>query len=658
MDKLFLDFETYCDLDIKEVGLYKYLAHPSFHPWCCGYALNDESPYMWTTESLEGVFGEFLQDPSIKLVAYNAEFELGVINTVWPEFNVTSERMIDVMALACSYGYSLGLDKFCGAMGLPVGKDKKGTALIRKLCMPQKKTAFNTEGRWYPDTAPKDFEGLYDYCKTDVEIMRDAYNRLPSDDLTALEQLIWRHTVLQNQRGLPIDVDTARAVRHMLRVYNIEMQKELSTLTDGAVRTGKQVKKIREYLEDREDVVLPNLKAETVAEVLRDGGLPPVATRVLEIRQLLAHSSTAKFDSMVNREHEGRVHGNLAYHWAHTGRFAGRGLQIHNLPVATLDDPEDAIDKFQTYKLDTIQESYPNVNHTASALIRPSIKASEGKKLLVVDYTSIENVFLHWVAGDMKTLKDFSNGIDQYKRYASRRFDVDYDDVTKEQRTYAKPCVLGLGYGGAEGALIHVAKGYGIELDRAKAKVDVKFYRKKLYPMIPTLWYEVFNLAKETIASREPNVLITKTTRIEFRYAGGYLFILLPSGRRLAYPSVETNSTWVVNVKGKPVQFEAGISYVGLKNGIWGRHGIHPGLMTENIIQGLARDCLCYGTLCAEQGGYPVLATVHDEAICEVPDNSSYTVEELSELLCTLQAWSADVPVSAEGYEAYRYRKE
>ena len=179
-----------------------------------------------------------------------------------------------------------------------------------------------------------------------------------------------------------------------------------------------------------------------------------------------------------------------------------------------------------------------------------------------------------------------------------------------------------------------------------------------MYTKIPKLWYAVFTKAKMAIESREPQILIMPTTQVEFRYAGGYLFIILPSGRRIAYPMARANDTWIVTVKGRPVQFEAGISYVGLKNGVWGRHGIHPGLMTENIVQGLARDTLCYGMLCAEQGGYPVILSVHDEILTEVPDNSGYTVEELSALACTLQSWSKDIPISASGYEGYRYKKE
>lgn len=658
MQKLFLDFETYCDLPLDQVGTYKYVNHPSFHPWCACWAFNNGPVNLWRHGESLGILSDAMLDPDIKFVSYNAEFELAVINAAWPQYEVTSDKFIDVMALACTFGYPLNLDKFCAAIGSPTGKDKKGRALIKKLCVKQKPTAFNPDGRWFPDTAPEDFQDLYEYCAQDVLAMREAYNRLPAEKLSAMETLVWRHTVLQNQRGLPIDIKTVRHIRNVLLVYNKERRKELYSVTKGHVQTGKQVKKIREFLH-MQGVRLQNLQAGTVAKVLeKPERLPPVAIRVLELRQLLAHSSTAKFDRMFLSEYLGRVYGNLAYHWAHTGRFAGRGMQIHNLPRATLDDPVATIEMIWDANYQAFIAAYPNVNATCSALIRPCIQASKGYKLIVCDYKSIENVILHWLAGDHKTLEDFRNGIDQYKRYASRRFKVDYDDVTKEQRTYSKPCVLGLGFGGAEGALIYVAKDYGIELDKKAAKVDVNFYRKVLYPMIPKLWYAIYNKAKTAIVSGDPQILILPYTRLEFRYAGGYLFILLPSGRRLSYPQARANDVWIRTIKGRPVQFEAGISYVGLKDNIWDRHGIHPGLMTENIVQGLARDVLCYGSLCAEQGGYPVLATVHDEIITETPDNSGYNIEELCELACTLRSWAKDMPISAEGYEANRYRKE
>ena len=236
---------------------------------------------------------------------------------------------------------------------------------------------------------------------------------------------------------------------------------------------------------------------------------------------------------------------------------------------------------------------------------------------------------------------------------------MEYEDVTDEMRTYAKPCVLGLGYGGAEAALISVAAGYGVVLTRKEAKVDVNFYRKQQYPLVPKLWYAVFNMAKKAIDTREPLVFNDGSpTRLEFRCAGGYLFILLPSGRRLSYPQVEINSTWIITVKKRPIQMEAAISYMGLKDNIWMRIGIHPGRMIENIVSGLARDILCYGALCADQGGYPIIATVHDEALTEVDDTDDYTLAEFGGLMCILQEWSKTIPVSFNGYEGYRFKKD
>ncbi len=657
MTKLFLDTETYCDLSIKDVGVKKYVNHPSFHILCCAYAFDDGPVHIWRQGNNPSVLWKAITDPEIKILAYNAEFDMRVLQATWPSAHLTSAKFIDVMAVACACGYSLSLDKFCIAIGAEYKKNKDGVRLINKLCIEQKQTAFNPDGKWTPETAPEDFKKLYKYCMDDVEAMRSAYKLLPREDLPAMETLIWRHTLSQNDRGLPVDIQTVKTIRIMLNIFNKELKNELSELTNGQVTTGKQVKRIREFL-DYQGVSVPNLQAHTVADLLDKGGLPPVAMRVLEIRQLLAMSSTAKFDKLYAMNLEDRVHGNLRYHWAHTGRFAGRGFQIHNLPRAKHENPEEVIELLRECDYDKMIEKFPKLNEAASALIRPIVCAPKGKKLIVADYTSVENVFLHWAAGDSQTTEDFRNGVDQYKRYASRRFKVDYDEVTKEQRTYAKPCVLGLGYGGAEGALMRVAHDYGLTLSPKEAQIDVDFYRRKLYPMIPKFWYAVFNKAKAAIKSREPQILITKTTQFEFRYAGGYLFIILPSGRRISYPQARADDEWGVEVKGKSFYMSAQISYMGLKENAWLRLDIHPGLMTENIIQAMARDYLCYGCLCVEQGGYPVIATVHDEVICETPDNNDYTIEELVSLFCTPQNWSKDVPVSADGYEGYRYKKD
>lgn len=644
--RIYLDFETYSDLDLKKVGMYKYMNHSSFTVWCAAYAV-DDAPVQLITDI--NYLATIL--PGAKIYAHNAEFEWYTLKKLG--YDISLKDMIDTQGLASLFGYPLGLNNFCKALNLPVLKDAKGTRLINKLCKPQKKTIKNPSGRWYPSTAPKDFQDLYDYCKQDVEVMRMAVKRLPMEELPPLEQYVWGHTVMQNARGIKIDTEAVGAIIRALTEFKKQGERELWVATDGSVQTAKQLDKMKKWLNDW-GLNVTDLTKGTVDQLLKES-LQPECRRVLELRQQLAHSSVAKFDKMQQMVGEdGRVRGNLTYYAAHTGRFAGRGLQVHNLPRAQVKNPEGVISDFKTYAYKVLVEKYPDINATASKLIRAMIISEDGKNLIVADYSSVENVVLHWAAGDAKTTQDFENGLCQYTVYSAARLGITYDQVTKEQRTQSKPDVLGLGYGGGYRALISVAAGYGVDLKPHEAQGRVNFYRNK-YKMIPRFWKTVFDKAKAAIETKDPQVLLTPTIKLEFRCAGGYLFILLPSGRRLSYPQVKLNAMWYIKVKGKKVSMSADISYMGVKSGVWMRIGTHPGMLVENIIQAVARDLLVYGLLCDEQAGYKILMSVHDEAIAEGEDE---TVDDFCSYLCMKPKWATIIPLRAEGYVSKRYRKD
>lgn len=649
--KLFLDFESYGEFDIKQTGAYRYIAHESFHVWCCAFAFDNEDIQIWKNDCvLPKRLHEALEDSSVHIYAHNAEFDRGVLKKMG--YDIPLKRWVDSQALAGSFGYPLSLDKFCKALGLSEGKDSKGTRLINKLCKVQKKTIKNPTGRWYPATAPRDFQELYAYCKNDVRVMRKAVKKLPAEQLSHLEQYIWTHTIMQNERGVGIDAESVKVIRKRLLEFKRHSEATLDVITGGMVKTGKQVAKMKEFLQDY-GLAVPNLTKNTV-DIWLKKKIPIACREVLELRKQLAHSSTAKYDKMLQMAGRGnRVKGNLVYYGSHTGRFASRGLQIHNLPRGQVDDPEEVISDFKKLSYQDLVVKYPDINAVASKLIRSMIIAQGDNNLLVADYTSIENVVLHWAAGDEKTTQDFRDGLCQYKVYSAARLGIKYENVTKEQRNLSKPDVLGLGYGGGYRALVQVAAGYGVTLSQEEAQERVNFYRNK-YKLIPAFWRSVFKKAKEAIETEDPQILITPNITLEFRCAGGYLFILLPSGRRLSYPQVKLDSVWYITVKGKQIPMSSDISYMGVKSGAWLRIGTHPGMLVENIIQALARDLLVYGLLCAEQAGYKIIMSVHDEAIAE---EAQTDIENFCEYLCVRPKWAQTLPLKAEGYVSKRYKK-
>lgn len=653
MEKLWIDFETYSDLDIKEVGLYKYVDHSSFRSWCLAWAIDDEEIQLWVSDTSFYPLHLFeaLDNANIKIYAHNAEFEQAVLYKIG--FEIPLKRFVDTAALAASFGYPIGLDKFCKALGLPISKDTNGTRLLNKLCKPQKKTIKNTSGRWYPDTAPNDFYLLYRYCKNDVHVMREAVKLLPKQELSFFEQYVWGHTVLQNERGIQIDIKSVKNIIAALQEFKQDGEKQLQIATGGSVQTAKQVQKMKNFLQS-EGIQISNLSKATVEEYLQKK-IPKACREVLELRKQLAHSSVAKFEKMISMcGNDERIRGNLVYYGGHTGRFAGRGLQVHNLPRARFENPEEVINIFSTESYQNIVKDYPDINATASRLIRPMITAKKDHQLIVADYSSIENVILHWAAGDKKTTEDFENGLCQYRVYSAKRLGIPYDEVTKKQRAQSKPDVLGLGYGGGANALMSVAAGYGVKLNRNAAQHRVNFYRNT-YKEVTRFWRQVFSKARLAVVTLEPQFLITPNITLEFRANSGYLFIKLPSGRWLSYPKIEVDAVWEINVDGRTVPMTAALSYMGVKNGAWLRIGTHPGKLVENIIQAMARDILVYGLMFAEQSGYEIIMSVHDEGIAESKDG---TVENFCKYMCMKQEWAKTLPLRAEGYAAKRYRKE
>jgi len=684
MNKLFIDFETYCDLDIKKVGAYKYINHSSFHPWCMAYAFDDKPIQLWKypnsfpTHLLEAILFDI-----VSIYAHNAEFEWLILNKLGFKDTLKYTRFVDVMALAGTFGYPLSLDGFTKAVGLSSGKTAGSTRLLNKLCKRQKKTAFNTTGKWTPQTTPKDFTKLYDYCMNDVTIMRRAVKRLPQDKLSKFEQFVWGHTVKQNSRGVCIDVNAVKNIIIVMREFKKRSEQELQIATGGSVQTGKQIAKIKNFLWSI-GVQIPDLTADTVNEYLatphagkfenmidiktvdqyivtKAKELPEAARQVLELRRQLAHSSTAKFDRMIDMEIDNILYGMLKYFGAHTGRYAGTGVQLHNLPRASLGSEHEVnlvIAAFNSCIYDIIIVRHPDINATASKLIRSMIIAKPKHKLIVSDYVSIENVLLHWCADDKKTVQEFRDKKDQYKTFASARFKIPYDEVTKKQRQYAKPCILGLGYGGSVNALLRIATTHGVSMTYKQAESEVKFYRYKKYPKIPKFWYAIYNKAVEAIATGDAQILWNDNVKIEFRHENDYLKIKLPSGRTLWYPQAKLNYSWTIVVEGRPVQMTGKMSYMGVKNKQWMRVKTHPGFLVENIIQAMARDILVYGAMCAEQAGYPILFSVHDELISETKNDNTHNINEFNKLICIRQSWAESLPLHAAGYESQRYKKE
>lgn len=650
-----LDFETYCDVDLKVTGAYRYVFDQSFDPLCLAVSIDFAEPFLWVKGDPPPYdFVQVMNDPTYVITAYNAGFERYVINRIGksllglkrlPPVN----RYRDTQALARFFGLPANLEKCGEALGLDVQKYKTGKDLINKLCRPKKPTKAAPWTRWTPATAPDDFENLYKYCLQDVRVEQEILKTLPHHKLSDFLQIVWQHTVIQNERGLYIDKILVEQIVKVLAEWKDKTEKELSRFTDGYITTGNQRERFIKLCKIW-GYSLPDLKADTLKRVMGFEDTPDNIKNLLNYRKLLSKNSTAKFNRIGQcLNADGTVKDNLFFYGANTGRYAGRGFQMHNLPRSQADDPEKLMHAFHTGLAAVEIEFGSDVMAQASKLIRPCVHAPPGYDLIVSDYSSIENRYLHWLAQDEATINEFRKGLDQYKTFAASLFNIRYEDVTDTQRKRVKPTVLGLGYMMGVNKYIQTAEGYGVILTQEQAQADLDFYRHK-YKKVVQLWYRLYDAALDAVRVG----VTTKYSYIKFIPKHGRLFMRLPTGRLLCYHNPKVELQVMPWGQEKPVLTAMGVDPY-TKN--WERLPISPGRLTENAVQGGSWDVLANGAINAERAGYTIVGSVHDEPISIVKDGWG-SVEEFSKLICQMPKELRTLPLKAEGYRAKRYRKD
>jgi DNA polymerase len=645
MLKLKLDTETYCEADIKQIGGFAYTAHPTTKLICLSYQIDDSPVACWDarTEDPPEDFVNALSQVSLGqgyAYAFNATFDLRILRHIvsrqWELPEVPLERWRDVQAICARFKVPQSLRNAAVALKCDHKKLVTGSALVRKCC---------TAGG--PTPTEQDFQELMLYCNRDVEVMSEIMSRLPVDYLTPMEQEVWQMTYEMNDRGVPVDRTEIRAIIKYLKIYMEGQVKILPQLTKGLVSTPGQLQKIKQFCKDK-GVDLPNLQAETVEETLERTDIPEVVKEVLKLRQELSQSSTKKFITLDQMYNNGVVQGNLNYHGAGTGRWAGRGFQYHNLPRAKVEDPDAVITNF--INRDIIDDPVSK----AKAVIRSMIKAPEGKCLIVSDYSSIENRVLAWLAHDTETLGGFRNNFDQYKDMASFVFNKDYDDIIGPERQLGKALVLGCGYGMSSYRFVVAAKTFGIIQTPEQAKFAVDAYRKK-YDKVVRMWYALSDTVKRALRFPGQSYSTNRCECVVKKDKQGFVWlrIVLPSGRALMYMNPR-----ITEGKYGPTVVYRGVNPTTYK---FSDKELTPGLLAENVTQASARDILCEGMLNIHKN-YPefeLVLCVHDEAGALISEDiaNPETLELFNQQLCCYREYRKDLPLAAEGYIARRYRK-
>lgn len=669
LDKIHMDFETFSESNLKNVGSSRYARDPSTEVICLSYAFNNDEPLLWIPgdNPPNDLLDEIHHCNEVGFYAWNSAFEINIWNHVchrmfdWPI--IPLENWYDVQAIALNFAMPAELEQCGEVLDLDIQKDKRGKYLISKLCKLQKKTKKDPYTRWTTETHPELFKEMYDYCRQDVRTEREILKQFPWE-LPPQELALWRLTVQKNERGIPIDRDLVNCIVEITDEYIEDVSQGVNFLTGGAIETINQRDKILEWCE-LQGYELPDLTAGTVEKSIEDPVINefPKVKALLEIRALAGKSSIKKFTKIQEALcDDDKVRDCLKYHKATTGREGGRLIQPQNLPRAVVDEKEkdkvkliqkteDTIELFKTLTYEEILTELEDIMHAAASMIRPSIQATPGHRFVVSDYSSVENRVVCWLAGQWDILEKIDDGVDMYKDMASDLYNMAYEDIGKDskERRHGKLTILGCGYGMGWKTFkndCEVKQGFKISTKESKYTIDI--FRGK-YDKVVKLWYGLKDAAVDATINQGT---ITHYRNIQFMHVNNYLFMILPNGKSIAYyrARVENEMTsWGASYKLVHDGFIPGTKK-------WGTVMITPGRLAENASQATSREILMEAWIDVEKADYPVFLTVHDELVCELK-NGVGSLDELNTMMCNRADCYEGLPLKAAGFEAERYRK-
>ena len=634
MPVLHLDIETYSDLDLPEVGLYRYASDPSTEILMLGWAIDDGPVELFDlAHGWPGRLRKALSSPTTNVCAFNAQFERVMLRDCL-KIDIPIERWHCTMVHGFALGFSGGLGAQAQAVGVDQQKMEEGRKLIQRFSKPQPDN--RKVRRWTRDNDPENWALFGAYCRQDVETERalqEFYDQYPLPDQVWAD---WELDQLINDRGLPVDrrlVDQALLYADETRKSLLDEIYDLTGLQNPNSNT-----QLLAWLQDH-GLDIDNLQAATVARKLKSKSTGPLCRRVLELKQQLAKSSVSKFDAFAAAtDRDDRIRGTLQYLGAsRTGRWGGRLIQPQNFPR-----PPKGIDVANVIAAILTGRPIDNPLHSLSAALRGVFKAGKGKTLVVADLAGIEGRVLPWLCSFDEKLKKIEDGLDMYKVAAAGIYRINYEAVSDEQRTVGKVCELALGYQGSVNALNTMANAYGLPpYTEQDGYPIVQAWRMANKP-ITQFWNACQRAAR--LAIRNRNITYT-AGKLVFIADANFLMMILPSGRTLYYY--------------QPMQDENSISYMGLNQYTrkWERTDTYGGKFAENATQAVSRDILVHGMRLVEDYGFQIVGHVHDEIITEQRPAKKRSAAVLSNLMSTRPSWAPDLPLAAQGFEADRYRK-
>lgn len=663
MIHLSIDLETYSDVNLKKAGLYRYVQSPAFEILLFAYSF-DGAP----TQVIDMAQGEkiplevihALTDPQCLKHAYNAAFEWYCLSK-YMGAQLPPSQWRDTMLHGLYAGYTAGLDATGRALGIPEDKQKltTGKALIRYFCVPCKPTKANGgRTRNYPHHDPEKWALFKTYNGQDVVAEMEIERRLSVFPVPDFIQKQWETDLLINARGVAVDMDFCEGALELGETIRAQLTDEAVQLS--GLQNPNSVKQLARWLSAETGDDITTLRKETIKELLGRDNADHVQ-RMLEIRQELGKTSTKKYDAIEAAVcDDGRVRGLLQFYGANrTGRWAGRLVQVQNLPRTYTEPLEFARELVKGRKLDALRTVYGSPNDTLSQLIRTAFVAAPGNVLIDADFSAIEARVISWLADEEWRLEVFRTHGKIYEASASQMFGVPLERIKKGNPEYSlrqrgKVAELALGYQGGVPAMRQMDTGKLLaDLSDEEIKDIVDKWRNT-NPKIRNLWYS-FNDAAIRVIQNGGSLRVrccTFARECDCIRGTTCMTISLPSGRKLYYvePAVGENR-W-----GGP-----SITYMGVNDkNKWGRIETYGGKLVENVVQAIARDCLAQAIEHLEAAGLPVVFHIHDEVVIDTAafDTNDAMLDKVVKIMSTPIPWAEGLPLGADGWVGAFFKKD
>ena len=649
MKKLSCDIETFSDVDLIRCGVYKYADSPDFEMLLFAYAADDGDVHIIDIaggEELPEKIIQAIKSDTVVKTAYNAQFERVCLSRYLklPEGEYLNPQSWYCTAVqAAELALPLSLADVGSVLGLERQKMTEGKELIKYFCVPCKPTKSNgNRTRNRPCHDINKWETFKKYCMRDVDVERQIADKLKMYPIRDEEHRLYVLDQIINDRGVLVDSELAEQAVKLNSIQTTVAVEQAYMIT--GLENPNSVTQLKQWLKEN-GVEIESLSKKAVKSLAdeTDGDV----SEMLKLRLLMAKTSVKKYEAVIRSVcSDNRVHGMMRFCGANrTGRWSGNILQPQNLPQNHLPDLTLARDIVKDGDFEMLDMMFGNVPNVLSELIRTVLIPKPNHRFIVADFSAIEARVLAWIAGEQWRIDTFRNGGDIYCASASKMFKVPVEKhgVNGELRQKGKISELACGYGGSVGALKNMgAVEMGVQENELQGLINDW---RNANPHIVRFWYEVGNAAMKAIKEKTTVSL----GKLVFAYERGILFIRLPSGRRLSYikPRIGTN------------RFGGdSITYMGINSAKkWDRLETFGGKLTENIVQGTARDLLANALINAANAGYDTVFHVHDEIICEVP-NGYGSVDELCRLMCIKTDWADGLPLNADGFECEYYKKE